>query len=123
MDSLAPSSEIEQSFTVNYFELKNVILPTNFKGQNVCQGRLGWLESREETKEIYPLKDEAEEMGKEKGCGGLTMAEHKVPTKPVCLSPSSAEQGRENLLKGVLFCPFDVFMWQGLYALFTFAQM
>lgn len=56
----------------------------NFKGQNMCQGRLCWLtnwkimESRETRKEIYPLKEEAEEVGNKKHCGGLTMAEHQT---------------------------------------------
>lgn len=69
-------------------------------------------EGKEGRMEMYPSKKE-EEAGKKKDCGGLPMAEHQVPTKPPCHSPSSAEQGTENMLKGILLGPCIVFVWQG----------
>jgi len=33
-------------------------------------------------------------------CGGLTLAEHQVPTKTALSLPSTAGQGRENIMKG-----------------------
>lgn len=51
----------------------------NFKGQNMCPGRLCWLTNWEvmESREVRPLKEEAEEVGNKKDCG-LTMAEHQT---------------------------------------------
>lgn len=86
----------------------------NFRGQNMLQGQLCWLswltgwkvmEIRGARKEIYPSKDEAE-VGKKKDCGGLSMAEHQVPPKPLFLSflgvfflvRSSTSRGNEVLV-------------------------
>lgn len=70
------------------------------------------MEGREVRMEMCPSKKE-EEAGKKRDCGGLPTAEHQVPTKPPCHSPSSAEQGTENMLKGILLGPCIVFVWQG----------
>lgn len=71
------------------------------------------MESRGARKKIYPLKDEVEEVGKKKDCGGLSMAEHQVPTKPLFFSFLSWVGEIKFAERYFCFALVLCFMWQG----------
>lgn len=94
----------------------------NFKGQKMCQGRLCWLTSWKvmERREVRKEKIHYRMRQKKWARKRTWWTDHGW----LCLSPSSAEQGRENLLKCIFVLSWwCVYVAGFVHTLFTSPQM